>query len=301
MAKAVDISIIIVSFNTKDFTVNCVESVLAHLKNLQAEIIIVDNASTDGSVSALKKVKAKGGVHIRVIKNSKNMGFAQGNNIGAKWATGKYILFLNSDTKVTSDVFSKAVSWLDDHEKVALYSCGLRNKDGSFQEAGGYFPTLGRVALWMLFVDDIPGLSGISSSYHPKPSFYKTSHYVDWVKGTAMFARRTFWEDLGGFDRDYFMYVEDVDICFRAKGVGWKVYYSADPAIIHYGGASSNVSYPIISEYKGLRIFFAKHKPRWQGMLLRAILKMGAILRILVFGAIKPGVIGTYKNAYKVA
>ncbi len=282
----VDLSIVIASFNTKDLTIDCIKSVIDLTKGISYEIIVIDNASSDGSAEAFNKNKK-----VKLIKNETNLGFAKANNQGIKVASGKFILLLNSDTKLTSNILMPLVDIMEKHADIGVISCALKNKDGSLQATGGYFPTLLRVFTWMFFIDDLPIISGLISSYHPKISFYNTNHEMDWVTGAFFLTRKEIWQKRG-LDEDYFMYVEEVDFCFRVKKDGWKVLYDPQYNLIHYGGASSTSSHPILSEFRGLKIFYKKHKPAWQSLVLRIILKIGAFLRIFL---ISPRI---YKNAF---
>src|SRR3972149_10208889 len=131
-----DLSIIIVSFNTKDILVSCIKSVKKYTKGMDYEIIVVDNDSKDGSSGASKDLGA------RVIVNKKNLGFATANNQGSRASKGKYILFLNSDTEVKDNVLGELVAYMEQNPKIGVATSALNNKDGSLQATGGHFPTL---------------------------------------------------------------------------------------------------------------------------------------------------------------
>jgi GT2 family glycosyltransferase len=153
----------------------------------------------------------------------------------------------------------------------------------------------------MLFIDDIPFISMLLTSFHPKPSFYRFKHKLDWVTGAFFLTRREIWEDLKGFDEQYFMYMEEVDFCYRARKK-WKVLYNPDFSLIHYGGASSKSIFPIVSEFKGLRIFYKKFFPGWQLTILRGVLKLGSVMRIILFSIVKgPKEANVYEEAFIVA
>ena len=291
-----DLSIIIISYNTKTLTVECIKSALRYQKKINAEIIVVDNNSNDDSAFAISKMGVK------LIKNKTNKGFSGANNQAAKLAAGKYLLFLNSDTLISKDIFSSSIDYLNKNKKIGFYSVGLRNKDGSYQEAGGYFPTLPRVFAWMMFIDDLPILSNIIQSYHPKINFYKVPRRLDWVKGTCMFVRKEAWDGVQGFDEDYFMYVEDIDICYKGKKLGWDAYYDPKNDILHYGGASSTSDFPLTSEISGLRRFYSNYYSTGEQILLRFILKFGSFMRMILFGFLKdPKYFSIYKKVYYVS
>ena len=145
-----DLSIIIVSYNTKKLLLGCIQSIEKHTQGVDYEVIVVDNASTDGSADLVRRLSLKKS-DVRVIENTINKGFAAANNQGIKIAKGKYILLLNSDTKILENTLLKMISWMDKNEKVGVSTCKLLNADRSIQATGGYFPTLPRIFMWALF------------------------------------------------------------------------------------------------------------------------------------------------------
>jgi GT2 family glycosyltransferase len=285
-----DLSIIIVSFNTKDLLVSCVESILKNSKGVTFEIIVVDNGSKDGSAEAVKSLGA------RVIKNNENLGFAKGNNQGVNISNGRYVLFLNSDTEIHDNVLGEMVRWMDLAPKAGIATCALKNKDESLQATGGYFPTLSRVFSWMT-IQDLPFIDNLIKPFHPYHSksfffkgdvFYKTKKELDWVTGAYFMIRREVLKKAGGWDEKFFMYVEEVDLCFRVKKLGYGVWYIPEWSITHLGGASSkNKEFSLVSEYQGLKKFYKKHFPAWQYPILRFLLKIGALGRMLFFGILE--------------
>lgn len=298
-----DVSIIILSFNTKRLLVACLQSIKEHTRGVEYEVIVVDNASTDGSAEMLRKLKAKN-AKLKVIFNKENAGYARANNQGIRKAKGRYILFLNSDTKLVEDSLTKMVMWMDKHPEVGAASCALVNEDGSIQPNGGSFPDLLRVFLWLTFLDDIPGLARVFGSYHTSAAvpisrgIYRQEHQKDWISGAVFLLRRKVFEKIGGFDEDFFMYTEDVEYCFRIKKAGWGVWYTPSTRILHVGfgsGKGGTVRFArayigkeggIIGEFKGLKAFYRKHYPRWQHPVLSLFIKLGALLRMLVFGLV---------------
>lgn len=291
----VDLSIIIISFNTKKLTKETIESVIRNTKGISYDFIVVDNDSKDGSIEVLNRLASKF-KNIKLILNRQNSGFGQANNQGMEVAEGRYLLLLNSDTLVNSNVLGEMVSHFDKNPKVGIASCGLKFKDGAIQGTGGYFPTLGRVFFWMSFIDDLPILSRIIKPFHPMHglspfdkniSFFEKEKEIDWVTGAFLMLKKQVYDQIGGFDKNYFMYVEEVDLCYRAKKKGWQVWYLPKWNIIHYGGASSTAEFPLINEVKSLKIFYRLHMPKWQYPFLRLIIKFGAFLRIFVFGILR--------------
>lgn len=289
-----DLSIVIISFNTKELTIKCIESIFEHTKGITYEIIIIDNASDDGSLEAIKKL----GRRIKIIENAKNLGITGGNNQGIKASKGKYVLLINSDTYLSSNVLGEMVFWMDKNPRIGISSCMLKNEDGSVQGAGGYFPTLLRVFSWMT-IQDLPFVDKIIKPFHPQHSksgfsrgddFFLKEHDVDWVGGTVFLARREVLVKIGAFDDEYFMYTEEVDLCYRAKKTGIRIVYNPRWSIVHLGGRSSKSrEFPLLSEYRGVKLFYRKHYPRWQYPILRVFLKIGALGRVILFGILEGG------------
>lgn len=290
-----ELSIIIVNYNTRKITQECIKSVVKNTNGIDYEIIVIDNASKDGSVKTLENLSLKI-PNLKLIKNRQNLGFGKGNNQGMKIAKGKFVLLLNTDTIVHDNALSEMVSWMGENEKVGVATCALKNKDGSLQGTGGYFPTLFRVFAWMFFLEDIPLLDILIKPFHPihgQSPFYKgtglfqKAHRQDWLTAAFFMIRREVVETVGGFDKDYFMYTEEVDYCWRIKSAGWDVWYQPTLSITHLGGASSTQEFPILSEYKGIKLFYKKHMPGWQYPFLIGFLKAGAALRTVIFGILK--------------
>lgn len=298
MEKKLDLSVVIVNFNTKELLGNCLDSIARYTKGINYEIIIVDNASSDGSVDEIKKrrLRVKG---LKTIFNKENLGFATANNQGIKLSQGQYILLLNSDTKLHENSLSKMIEWMDAHLKVGISSCMLLNPDKSIQETGGYFPNLLRIFLWASFLDDLPLVPGIFGSYHPHGSLYKKEKELDWVTGAFFLVRDEVIKDIGLLDDKFFMYVEEVDYCYRVKSRGWEIRYVPNTSIVHLGGGSSSgesVQFrrwstgkerSIIGEFEGLKRFYKKHYPVWQYPFLIFFLKLAALLRLGVFGFLR--------------
>ncbi len=294
-----DLSVIILSYNTKDLTLSCLRSVVKDLNNslLNAEIIILDNASSDGSAGIIEKLKVKSEkLKVFLIRSEENLGFAKANNLAAKKASGKWILFLNSDTEIVPGTLKKMSGFLSDNPKVGVASCSLLNPNGTVQPQGGYLPRLSTVAIWALFIDDLPILKQILPSYQlrRKSFFSGNPKKTGWVAGTAMWVFNDLWKKLKGFDESLFMYGEDVELCLRAGKLDWDVMLNPKASVVHLRKAGGGKW--IQGEINGLKHIFKIHKPRWEMPLLKAILGLGMILRWLIFGILKGN--GEYKRDY---
>lgn len=282
-----DLSIIIVSYNTAGLTLQAVESAFREFSSskLRGEVIVVDNASNDHSVSRIQKKFPA----VRLVVNKDNIGFGRANNQGAKIAQGRYLLFLNSDAELSTGTLQTMHRFLENHPKVGIASCQLVNPDGSIQPQGGWLPRLSTIAIWAWFLDDLPVLGWFLPSYQfRRPHLSSGSpKSIGWVGGTAMWVRREAWDQLGGFDELLFMYGEDVDLCYRAKRLGWQIMINPAVRVAHKGRGSASDASWISREVLGLRHIFERHKPAWEIPLLRFILKTGMAARWLIFGILK--------------
>jgi len=284
------LSIIIISYNTSQLTLNCIKSIFQDkgLKEIPFEIIVIDNNSLDDSLSQLQKLGKK----IILIQNKSNAGFGKANNQGLKIAQGNYILFLNSDTIILHSAISQSLDWLCSHPETSTCTAQLLNQDKTIQASGGFFPNLLNVFTWCFNLDDLPLINNLIKPLHPHTptfythdKFYLKDHPQDWVTGAFMLTRKSLLEKIGGFDENYFMYGEEVELSYRIKKTtsNNQVWYLIGPQIIHIGGASAkNRLDPILNEYRGILSFFQKHKPKWQYQPTKLLLKINAFLRAVI-------------------
>ena len=257
-----------------------------------AEIIVVDNNSHDDSVEMLENLKFKiensmkiENLKLKIIVNNDNTGFAKANNQGIKIARGEYIMLLNSDTKIVEDdFFPKIISFLGKNSAVGILGPKLIWEDGKVQPSGGYFPTLGRLFAWAFFLDDLPGLSKIIKAYHPHPKDCQKPQRQDWITGACFWVKKEVFDKIGMLDEDFFMYVEELEFCFRAKKAGFEVIYYPQAKLIHYGGKSGTAFNTVIGEFRGLELFYQKHQPAWQKPFLNFLLKAAAFNRFFFLG-----------------
>ena len=283
------ISVIIVNYNTKQITEDCIKSLLEKNKDISIQLILVDNASTDTSDQMLGKFSRY--KNTEVIINRENIGFARAVNQGIKMAKGEFVLLLNSDTLFIQNTLKPITEWMRKNAKVGIVSCSLLNEDKSIQGTGGYFPTLSRVFSWMFFIDDIPLLKQFLHPYHPLQRrsdadgqrFYNTQKHLDWVTGAFLLTRRKVIDQIGNLDEKYFMYMEELDFCFRTKRSGWDVMYLPKWKIIHLGGASGTKQQALLLELEGMKRLYTKHFSKLNYLLLQPILFLGIIARIFLF------------------
>jgi hypothetical protein len=280
------LSIITISYNTRDILRDCLTSIVKFTKDIEYEIIVVSTGSSDGSLEMIKAFAAKNPL-VKLVDAQSNIGFGRGNNLGVKNAQGEYLLFLNSDTLIFDNALKEAVDILRKHPEVGAYSCRLLNADRSFQPSGGHFPTFGNVFAWQLFIDDLPLIGNLISSFHPKQSRYDKNQKMDWVTGAFMLIKKDLFEKVGGFDQKIFMYTEEMELCYRLAQIGHQTFYTNTPAIIHLGGASGGSYLALTEEIKNMLYFWRKHEPRWQLPFIKLFFWKGSLLRLLIFGIIK--------------
>lgn len=296
----VELSIIIPSFNTKRYLANCLSSIFHQTKKISFEVIVVDNASSDGSPQMIKKNFPQ----VKLIVNSKNLGYAKANNQGIKIAKGKYILFLNSDTIILDKAIEKCLKFMQKRKDIDILGCQLLNEDKSLQPSGGFFPQLRRIFYMMVFIDDLPFINRLLKPYQQRRiDFYQKVRQLDWATGAFLLVKREVINKIGGFDPTFFMYSEEVDFCFRAKKAGFNIWFYPKAKIIHLKGKSSACGFKkaVLGEYQGLKKFYQKHKPRWEMPILIVLLKIGAMLRVIIFGILKgdKNKKKIYEKAYK--
>jgi GT2 family glycosyltransferase len=274
------LSIITLNFKKPELTLRCIESIHAlfksELNDSIVEVIIVDNKSPDNSVKTIKEdIEKKKYRNIKLYANDENAGFGAGNNFGATKARGEYLLFLNNDTVVKDKGILDMVSFMSKDQEVAILGGQLRNFNGTLQASIGKFYTLFNAFLLLLgmqrfgLLDQSPG----------------TISEVDWVKGAILMIRKEIFEQLGGFDKKIFMYTEDMELCYRAKQKGYKIYFYPYIQVFHEEQGSSNRTFAIVNIYKNLLYFYKKHRPYPEFIMLKWMLRLKAQL-LLQYGKI---------------
>lgn len=295
-----DISFIIVNWNTKQLVAQAVKSIQKFATGFTFEIIVVDNNSQDGSVAYLKKRFPK----VKVIESKQNIGFGPGNNLGIKAAIGEYLFFFNSDAYLIDNSLLQFLKSARKIGNLGAIAPLILNQDKTIQQSGGYFPTLFKVFLWMSFIDDLPG-GAIFKPYHiDHDSFYQIEREVDWLTGAAFMVPKKVLDKVGVFDNKIFMYGEDVDLCFRISSAGYKVVMSPVAKMVHVGqGSSGKVPKgAILGEYKTILYVYQKHMGKSSLQIAKMLLKIGALLRIVIFGLLgRKELSKTYVEALKMA
>ncbi|MBI3341978.1 glycosyltransferase family 2 protein [Candidatus Curtissbacteria bacterium] len=252
-----NISFIIVNYKTKELVFQAIESIQKFAKNFTYEIIVVDNNSEDGSSQYLKKNFSK----IKLIASPENVGFGKGNNLGIKEAEGDYIFFFNSDAYLIDESIERLFKRANNIPDLGAIAPLILNEDKTIQQSGGYFPTLLKVFFWMSFIDDLPGGTWLKPYHIDHDSFYGKERELDWVTGAAFMVPKKVLEKVGTFDKEIFMYGEDVDLCHRIKKAGLKIIMNPESKIVHIGqGSSGKISAnAILGEYQTILHVYKKN------------------------------------------
>ncbi len=230
-----DLSVVIVSFNTRDLLRECLQSVIRESSSLRVQIIVVDNASTDGSPDMVEREFSD----VLLKRSSVNLGFGPANNLGFQSASGRYLVLLNSDAFLTEGSLQRSIAHMNEKPNAGLGGGRLIGRDGSWQPSARRFPTV---------VGDLLVLSGLAARF-PRSRFFGSfdrtwanpmeAAEVDWVPGAYSIMRADVLESVGSFDPRFFLYYEEVDLCKRIKNAGYSIWYWPDIVVTHIGGESS--------------------------------------------------------------
>lgn len=279
------VSIIIVSYNTRDLTVKSIDHVNQSqgFKPGELEIIVVDNHSSDDTVSYLKKHYPQ----VKLIVNQENRGFGGANNQGVELAQGKYVLLLNTDAFLSSQALRFMVDQMEQNQDFLSVGPQLRYGDGRLQLSGGYLPTPIRVIFWMWWLDKLPLIRSLVKPYHVYSLKWHTqTQYPDWLMGACVLFRRSEYQAVKGFDEHIFMYAEEVELYRRLhqKYPQKRVLFTPEVQVTHLGGASSKKAnaFRLVHELKGVEYIYQKHYSKL-APFIKLVLVSGALLRLLLF------------------
>ena len=266
-----DISVIIVTRNTRELTVSAVASVLENAGGLRTEIIAVDNGSIDGTADALRANFPE----IRCLHSETNLGFAKAVNRAARESTGEFLLLLNSDAVLKPGSLQAAVDWMRAHPRCGVAGAQLLNPDGSRQNSIANFPTLATELLNKSLLRRI-----FPKRYPGKEKIFESPVEVETVIGAFMLVRRELWDLLGGLDERYFFFVEETDFCFQARKRGWQVMHLPNVFVGHGRGQSAKQVLPAarVEYWRSRYAYFAKN----HGCLAGGILRFGLLSRLVV-------------------
>ena len=280
----VDLSVIIVSWNVRELLQRCLQALVpsskfqvpcSPLNNLERgtwnlELIVVDNASSDGSAAMVRQHFPQ----VRLIANNSNLGFTHANNQGLAASQGRYVLLLNPDTEVVGDAVATLLAFLEAHPDVGVVGPQLRFPDGSIQPSRRRFPTLATAFVESTVLQPLFAGSSLLRRYYVADQPDDVTQDVDWLVGACLLVRREAIEQAGPLDEGFFMYSEELDWCRRLKQAGWRIVYLPAAQVIHYEGKSSeqNLAARDIRFHSSKVRYFRKHHGAWSAELLRLFL-----------------------------
>ena len=277
-----DLSICIPTLNSRDFLQSCLQSIVAFPPQMEFELIVVDNASQDGTLEMLQQEFPQ----VKIIHNQSNLGFTRPLNQALHAAGGEFFLILNPDTKIDQDAFTPQVEFLRQNPQVGVSIPKILNADGTFQrqcrrgearpaEVFGYFLGLGR-----LFPRN-RALNGYLQAWLGEDEIAE----VKAVSGSCIFLRRQTWEQVGDFDENLFAYQEDSDYCLRARKAGWKVMYVPMTCVTHFGGEGGSQTKPynsIFQWHRSYYLYYRKHFAREYFFLFNGFYYLAMAIKLLL-------------------
>lgn len=279
-----DLSVIILSYNTKDITDRCLSRLQASVEwcqrrlNNKIEVIVLDNGSSDGSAEMIKEEHPK----VKLIVSKQNLGFSKGNNKAMKESKNPYILLLNSDVYLEEDSLYKALAYFRVNKNCDVLGARLNYPTGKLQPSAGNLPNPLNIIFWIL------GLWFMPYAFHPKNrSFFSKAHQVGWIMGAFFMLKREVFKKTSGFDQELFMHMEEVEWCKRINDLGFKIWYVPQVEVTHLHGASTgfDLSQSFLNELKGIKYYLKKHYTD-SYLACKFFLILGLLLRIIAFSII---------------
>ena len=275
------VSVLIVSYNVKQYIIHCIDSIKKSDYAGQIEIIVVDNNSYDGSLDEIKsKIK-----NVICIQNDVNLGFGKAINQAANVATGKYFLILNPDTIIEESTISTFVNYLDGNSTIGMVGPKIVNSDGSLQKGSKRsFPTIGVALPKLLGLDKLFPNSKWSGRYNLNYLNPDEIHKVDAISGSCMFIRAELFKKIGGFDERFFMFGEDLDLCYQVYQHKYEVHYLPSTHIMHYQGESvKSAPYDSLNAfYQAMILFSEKHFSKGRNILTKVVIRLGIYFRKII-------------------
>lgn len=253
--SAPDLSVVVLSWNTKDLTLKCLSSLASDRSEFSREVVVVDNGSEDGSPDAIAALDG-----VRLVRNDTNAGYAAGNNQGVEFAEGRHVCLLNSDTEVRPGALDLVLRFLLDHGDYGAAAPRLVNLDGSVQRACMRFPGLVTALCYDSFFNKFPPGSWIEDRYFMREFDHLHSRDVPQPPGACFMMSRAEYTEMGGLDPELFLFFNDVDLCRRLWKKGRRIRYVAEAEVVHHGGASTKGYTRFIVEWFRNRIaYYRKH------------------------------------------
>jgi hypothetical protein len=266
-----DLSICIVNWNVKELLKACLQSIFKNTKDISFEVIVVDNNSSDNSVQMIKESFPQ----VKLIESKTNAGFTMANNQAIKIAQGRYIMLLNPDTEVIDNALNKMVRFMESRRDCGALGCKLLNTDGSLQRSCRTFPSLEVMFYSAFFLDSLFPKSRIFGKYFMTWWDFSDIREVDQPMGSALMIKKEALDKVGLFDENIFIWFDEVDLCYRIKKSGWKIYFTPDVQIKHHLSQSfkqwkslPQIIKGAITWRKSRNYFFKKHKGTFSVLIL---------------------------------
>jgi GT2 family glycosyltransferase len=266
------LSIIIVSYNSGPFLEKCLNAIFREEHGFSVKVILVDNHSRDGSIERIETEFPE----LTCVRNNQNLGFAKACNQGLELANGEYVLFLNPDAFIKSDTLARCVTFMDVNTDVGMMGCRLLNMDGTFQPSCSDFPYIHK-----LFLDHLLRNRIFPHALRHRLLLKYWTHdqirEVDWILGAFMLSRLGLLKELRGFDEDFFLYGEDMELCYRIKQNRWKIAFFPDAMVMHMGNPVWD-SKRVLRVHKAILMFYKKHFSLPKKAFLQLIMKIDSFL-----------------------
>jgi len=296
-----DVSIIIVNYNSGKFLHDCLQSLQTNIsEEVSYEVIVVDNASSDDSLAMIQSVNFKDqikGMHLEIIVSKENLGFSKANNLGITNSKGRYVLFLNPDTIMFRDSLERMITFMDETKDAGAATCFLELANGELDDgAHRGFPTPWNSFCYFSGISKMFPHSLIFNGYNMGWKNLDKVHTVDAIVGAFMLVRRSAGEEISWWDEDYFFYGEDLEFCYQLKEKGWKIYFVPDAKVLHYKGvtsgikkSTSEISTATIATKKratnarfdAMKIFYKKHYEKKYPKVVTKLVYAGINLKLL--------------------
>ena len=272
------VAIVVVSYNTSDLLLECLASVVESTQGRSAQLVVVDNASEDGSYEAVREAYP----HATAIRNSTNLGFGAACNQGFKATDAPFILLLNSDARLTAQAFHALCDYLEQNERCAAAGCKLIDATGAEIINTRNFLTPLNQALELIGIE--VGLGSLQRTRRPNLDRNLADCSVDWIDGACLMLRRAALDEAGFFDERFFMYSEDEDLCFRLRKRGWLVCFCGAGTAVHHGAASSRINRIDMLRhfYLSQILFLLKHHGPCSAFLFAAAMRIVFVLKRLL-------------------
>jgi N-acetylglucosaminyl-diphospho-decaprenol L-rhamnosyltransferase len=271
-----DVSVVVVSYNTREHLERCLASVVG-----RHEVIVVDNGSTDGSRELVRERFA----NARLLEPPENRGFGAANNEGMKAASGRYSLLLNADAWPVGDAVERLAAFADANPRAGVVGPRLLNPDGTLQRSVRGFPTRWRIATEYFFLRKLAPRSRVVNAFYGAGFDHRSVREAEFLMGAVLLLRREAVAEVGGFDESFFMFSEEVDLCYRMRAAGWSVVFYPGAEFVHVGGASTRLEWGRMyrEQLRGHLRFLAKHQGFDRAEQARRLLVAALRLRGVLF------------------